>query len=72
MGDMTTMSSSQKPLVVGVDGSRDGQRAIQYAVDLAHRLHAPIRLVHAPKQYVPMSPMLPLLPDWSAQEVGAT
>jgi nucleotide-binding universal stress UspA family protein len=67
---MTTKNSSHKPLVVGVDGSRDGQRAIRYAVDLAHRLHAPIRLVHSPKQYVPMSPMLPLLPDWSAKEVG--
>ena len=67
---MTTMSS-RKPLVVGVDGSHDGQRAIHYAVDLAHRLHAPIRLVHSPKQYVPMAPMLPLLPDWTAHEVGS-
>jgi nucleotide-binding universal stress UspA family protein len=65
------MSPSQKPLVVGVDGSHDGQRAIHYAVDLAHRLRAPIRLVHAPKQYVPMAPVLPLLPDWSAHEVGS-
>jgi nucleotide-binding universal stress UspA family protein len=67
---MTTMSSSKKPLVVGVDGSRDSQRATHYAVDLAVRRDAPLRLVHAPTQYVPMAPMMPLLPDWSAREVG--
>ena len=67
---MTSNSTSPRPLVVGVDGSRDSQRAVQYAVELAHRIHAPIRLVHSPRQLVPMSPMLPLLPDWSAQEVG--
>jgi nucleotide-binding universal stress UspA family protein len=68
---MTTKNSSQKPLVVGVDGSHDSQRAIRYAVHLAHRRHAPIRLVHSAKQYVPMAPMLPLLPDWSSTEVGS-
>ncbi|MEO7060887.1 MAG: universal stress protein, partial [Lapillicoccus sp.] len=36
-----------QPVVVGVDGSAASDRALEWAIDEAHRRGLPIRLVHA-------------------------
>lgn len=49
------------PIVVAVDGTDDGVRALKYGVQEANRLGRRLRLVHVAHQTVPMAPMLPLL-----------
>jgi nucleotide-binding universal stress UspA family protein len=57
-----------RPIVVGVDGSGDGLRAVEFAVHEALRRHCGVRLVNAVHDYAPMSPMLPLLSSDTALE----
>ena len=53
--------SEEGPVVVGVDGSDEGLRAVRYAVREAQRAGCGLRLVHAAPETVPMAPMLPLV-----------
>ena len=48
-----------RPVVVGVDGTEDGERALRFAVEEAYRLHAGLRIVSAIPEYYPVTPMLP-------------
>lgn len=66
-------SSSQTPrnvIVVGTDGSPDGDRATAYAVQEALRTKRSIRVVHVIPEAVPMTPMLPLFSADSLRAVG--
>jgi nucleotide-binding universal stress UspA family protein len=65
---MTT--SHAKAVVVGVDGSPDGERAVDYAAVLAHREHLEVRLVHVPHEYVMYGSFTPYVPQVMAREVG--
>lgn len=62
--------NAQPPVVVGVDGSEQSDRAVRYAVIEARRRGAGVLLVHAVHETAPMAAMLPL---WSVEtfaEVG--
>jgi nucleotide-binding universal stress UspA family protein len=50
-----------RPVVVGVDGTEDGDRALRFAVEEARRLHTGLRIVSAIPEYYPVTPMLPTM-----------
>jgi nucleotide-binding universal stress UspA family protein len=58
------------PIVVGVDGSEQSDRAVRYAVTEARRRDTGITLVHAVHETAPMAAMLPLYSVESFAEVG--
>lgn len=58
------------PVVVGVDGSEQSDRAVRYAVAEARRRGSGITLVHAVHETAPMAAMLPLYSMESLTEVG--
>jgi nucleotide-binding universal stress UspA family protein len=58
------------PIVVGVDGTDDALRAIEFAVGEAQRWNCGLRLVNAVHETVPMTPMLPLLSSETLLEVA--
>jgi nucleotide-binding universal stress UspA family protein len=68
---MSTTQESKQLVMVGVDGSEDGVRALRYAVQEAVRLGASLRLVHVQQGIVVMAPMMPLIPDQSLHEIAA-
>lgn len=59
------------PVVVAVDGTADGRRALRYGIDLATTYGAPLRLVHVRHENVMMAPMMPHFPDPSLNEIAA-
>jgi nucleotide-binding universal stress UspA family protein len=60
------------PVVVAVDGTADGRRALRYGIGLAKAYDAPLRLVHVRHEnLVLVSPRMPLVPDSSLDEVAA-
>lgn len=50
-------------IVVGVDGSDAADAAVGYALTVARRLHAPVRLVHTVPAYSPLPPLSMLTGD---------
>ena len=58
------------PIVVGVDGSEQSDRAVRYAVIEARRRGCGITLVHAIHETAPMAAMLPLYSIEAFTEVG--
>jgi nucleotide-binding universal stress UspA family protein len=68
---MSTTQKARQLVMVGVDGSEDGVRALRYAVQEAGRLRAALRLVHVQQGIVVMAPMTPLIPDQSLHEIAA-
>src|SRR3954451_4837117 len=64
------MTTTANTVVVGVDGSPDGDRAVEYATELAQRDHLDLRLVHVSYDYRVHSPMSPYLPRAMAREIG--
>jgi nucleotide-binding universal stress UspA family protein len=64
------MTTEVKTVVVGVDGTRDGERAVEYATALAKRRHLDIRLVHVPHEYALYGPMTGYLPQVNARQIG--
>ena len=67
------MNAHNRPVLVGVDATSDGDRALHYAVQEALRLHRPLRVVHAiveDRALVPMAPLLPVAYAPSAIEIG--
>ena len=64
------VSQRSLPVVVGIDGSEQSDRAVRYAVAEARRLGTGITLVHAVHETAPMAAMLPLYSMESFVEVG--
>ena len=58
------------PVVVGVDGSEQSDRAVRYALAEARRRDTGILLVHAVHETAPMAAMLPLYSVEAFAEVG--
>jgi len=58
------------PVVVGVDGSEQSDRAVHYAAEEARRRGVGMTLVHAVHETAPMAAMLPLYSVESFAEVG--
>jgi len=59
-----------RPVVVAIDGTDDGARALRYAVDEARRTGRGLRLVHVAAQTAPMAPMLPAYADRTLREIA--
>jgi nucleotide-binding universal stress UspA family protein len=60
------------PVVVAVDGTVDGRRALRYGIDLARTAAAPLRLVHVRHENIAMvTPMMPLFPERSLDQIAA-
>jgi nucleotide-binding universal stress UspA family protein len=59
VSDVITQLS--KPVVVGIDGTGDGERALRFAVEEARRRHCGLRLVTAIPDTFPVTPMLPTM-----------
>jgi nucleotide-binding universal stress UspA family protein len=55
------ISQLSKPVVVGIDGTGDGERALRFAVEEARRRHCGLRLVTAIPDTFPVTPMLPTM-----------
>jgi nucleotide-binding universal stress UspA family protein len=68
---MSATQANKQVVMVAVDGSADGERAIRYAVQEATRLGASLRLVHVQQGTVVIAPMMPLVPEQSLYEVAA-
>ncbi|HEX6248866.1 MAG TPA: universal stress protein [Nocardioidaceae bacterium] len=64
------VKESDLPVVVGVDGSDQSDRAVRYAVAEARRRGVGITLVHAVHETAPMAAMLPLYSVEAFAEVG--
>ena len=64
------MPAPALPILVAVDGSRASDAAIRYAAHEAQRLGVGICLAHVVPSYVPMAPMLPLLPPDDLAEIS--
>ncbi|SDC24902.1 Nucleotide-binding universal stress protein, UspA family [Sanguibacter gelidistatuariae] len=58
------------PIVVGVNGSPESDRAVRYSVHRADRIGCGLLLVNAVHEIVPISPMWPLLTGDSLMDVG--
>lgn len=63
-------TSPDLPIVVGVNGSLDADRAVHYAVRRAREDRCGIVLVNAVHEIVPVSPLWPLLTADSLLDVG--
>lgn len=60
------------PVVVAVDGTEEGRRALQVGIDLATRCAASLRLVHVRHDNIVVNPMAPLFPESALDEIAAT
>jgi nucleotide-binding universal stress UspA family protein len=65
-------TSTRRVVVVGVDGTRDGERAVWYGTALATREDLDLRLVHVPHESEFAAPMLPYIPMDTIREIGHT
>jgi nucleotide-binding universal stress UspA family protein len=59
------------PVVVAVDGTSDGRRALHFGVDLATTYESPLRLVHVRHDSMVLTPGTPLLPDKALDDIAA-
>jgi nucleotide-binding universal stress UspA family protein len=64
---------TSKMVVVGVDGTQDGARAIQFGVAEAQRRNGFLRIVHVQPDAFPgtPSPNMPVVPESTSHEVAA-
>lgn len=66
-----TTGSRRGPVVVAVDGTEEGERALRFGVEEAGRRGCGLRLVHVPHETIPMAPMLPVFSGPVLHDVGA-
>lgn len=64
------MSTTRDIVVIGIDGSEDGQRALHYGLAMAEREDLSVRLVHVPHQTDMYAPMMPYLPETTVRTIG--
>src|SRR3954466_7197732 len=57
-------------VVVGIDGTADGERALWYGVALATREDLDLRLVHVAHEIAFNAPMTPYIPPITMREIG--
>ena len=67
----TRVTHNRGPILVAVDGTEDGDRALRFGVEEARRRSCGLRLVHVPHETIPMAPMLPLFAASTLHEIGA-
>jgi nucleotide-binding universal stress UspA family protein len=70
LADVTDLTNTRKPVVVGVDGTAEGRHALQLGIELAVAYDAPLRLVHVRHENVVVSPMTPLFPELALQQIA--
>jgi nucleotide-binding universal stress UspA family protein len=63
-------TTSERPIVVGIDGSPEASRALAYAVRQAERDGCSLWLINAIHEIVPVGPMLPLISGEPLVDVG--
>jgi len=63
-------SKSEMPIVVGVNGTPESDRAVRYAVRRADRAGCGLHLVNAAHELVPVSPLWPLLKGGSVMLIS--
>jgi|GEM_PF-700585 len=63
-------TTSDRPIVVGIDGSPEASRALAYAVRQAERESCSLWLINAIHEIVPVGPMLPLISGDPLVDVG--
>lgn len=59
-----------RPVVIGIDGGDDGDRAMRYGVEEACRRGVGVRLVHVPPDLVTTAPLSPLYQMTDTREIG--
>jgi nucleotide-binding universal stress UspA family protein len=62
---------TEAPVLVAVDGSEGTSAAIRYAAAEAHRLDAPLRLIHVVPDYLPVAALMPLAPAYDPDTLRA-
>jgi nucleotide-binding universal stress UspA family protein len=65
-----TTTAKKKTVVVGVDGTTDGDRAVWYGSALASRELLDLRLVHVPQEFQMYAPMMPYLSEMTFRDIG--
>jgi nucleotide-binding universal stress UspA family protein len=63
-------ASARNTVLVGVDGTKDGDRAVRYGTALASRADLDLRLVHVAQEVSLLAPMMPYLSDDTMREIG--
>lgn len=63
-------ASHRNTVVVGVDGTSDGDRAVWYGSELASREQLDLRLVHVRAEFAMYAPMMPYLPATTIDQIG--
>jgi nucleotide-binding universal stress UspA family protein len=63
-------ASAKQTVIVGVDGTKDGDRAVRYGTALATRAGLDLRLVHVAHEISFYAPMMPYLSDDTVTEIG--
>lgn len=73
MGPSMDTNRTSNLVVVGVDGTEDGARALRYAVAEAHRREGGLRIVHVQPEgfFAAPSPSMPVVPESSWHETAA-
>lgn len=61
---------TRNTVLVGVDGTADGERAVWYAAALASHENLDLRLVHVPHEIAFYAPTMPYLPPTTMREIG--
>lgn len=57
------MTTQDRPVVVGIDGTHANRGALRYAVQEAQLLGVPLKLVHVVPDRLQVSPLIPLVPE---------
>jgi len=59
-------------VLVGIDGTEDGRRALRYAVVEARRRGDALRLLHVTHETMMVAPMMPYIPEPTVRDVAST
>jgi nucleotide-binding universal stress UspA family protein len=68
---MSDDTDAQSMVLVGVDGTENGSRALHFAVQEAARRSATLRIVHVQQELVPLATTAPPVPEPTVHEVAS-